>query len=68
MSEARTTVWDTWCPHCQTHHYYWSWRAEGLASEYKPVRVCLALSAGETFGRPTGFLVAGALAAVGLEG
>ena len=26
--------------------------------------VCLALSAGETFGRPTGFLVAGALAAL----
>jgi len=29
------------CPYCQTYHYYWGWRAEGLASEYKPVRVCL---------------------------
>jgi len=37
----RETAWDVWCPHCQAYHYYWGWRAEGKASEYKPVRVCL---------------------------
>ncbi len=28
------------CPHCGRWPEFWTWHATGLASEYRPVRVC----------------------------
>lgn len=29
------------CPHCGRWPEFWQWRAEGKASDYRPVRVCV---------------------------